>query len=210
MSGTSTTRRTGWCGGSRRPADAAVPDYLLYALIVGCEAAFWLVLLLALVARYLLKRERQSRVLLYALPGIDLLLLTFTTVDLAGGTPATFAHGLAAAYVGFTLMFGSLAVKWADQRFAYWAKAGPPPEKAPSRGWAAVRYEFDLWFRSIAAWVITLILVVALIAYIDNEAITAKLNDWFRFAFGSMVLWFVFGPLWSLVFFRREEKQEAA
>ena len=79
MSGTSTTRRTGRCGGSRKPADAAVPDYLLYALIVGCEAAFWLVLLLALVARYLLKRERLSRGLLYSLPGIDLLLLTFTT-----------------------------------------------------------------------------------------------------------------------------------
>src|SRR5262245_9724080 len=187
-----------------------MPDYLLYALIVGCEAGFWLVLLMALAARYLLKREPLSRVLLLSLPGLDLLLLTFTTVDLAGGTPATFAHGLAAAYVGFTVMFGSLAVKWADQRFAYWVKAGPPPEKAPSLGWPAVRYEFMLWFRSIAAWVITLILLVALIAYIDDEAITAKLNDWFRFAFGSVILWFIFGPVWSLVFFKREAKQGAA
>jgi len=186
-----------------------MPDYLLYALIIGCEAGFWLVLLLALVARYLLKREKLSRALLFSLPGLDLLLLTFTTVDLAGGTPATFAHGLAAAYVGFTVMFGSLAVKWTDQRFAYWVKAGPPPEKAPSLGWPAVRYEFMLWFRSIAAWIITLILLVALIAYIDNEAITAELNDWFRFAFGSVIVWFVFGPVWSLVFFRRE-KQETA
>jgi hypothetical protein len=184
------------------------PDYLLYSLIVGCEVAFWLVLVLALAARYLLQRERLSRGLLLALPGVDLLLLAFTTVDLASGTPATFAHGLATAYVGFTVAFGSMAVRWADQRFAYWVKAGPPPQKAPSRGWSAVRYEFALWFRSIVAWIITIVLLSALIAYIDNEAITAKLDKWFRFAFGSVILWFIFGPVWSLVFFRREAKPE--
>src|SRR6478735_3532234 len=146
-------------------------NYLLYWLIVGCEAAFWLVLALALAARYLLQRERLSRGLLFALPGVDLLLLAFTTVDLASGTPAAFAHGLATAYVGFTVAFGPILVKWADQRFAHWVKAGPPPEKAPSRGWPAVRYEFGLWFRCIVACVITVVLLVALIAFIDNEVI---------------------------------------
>ena len=184
------------------------PDYLLYSLIVGCEAAFWLVLGLALAARYLLQRERLSRGLLLALPGVDLLLLAFTAADLASGTPATFAHGLATAYVGFTVAFGSIAVRWADQRFAYWVKAGPPPQKAPSRGWPAVRYEFGLWFRNIVAWIITIALLIALIAFIDDEAITADLDDWFRFAFGSVIVWFILGPLWRLVFFRREAKPE--
>ena len=183
-------------------------NYLLYWLIVGCEAAFWLVLALALAARYLLQRERLSHGLLFALPGVDLLLLAFTTVDLASGTPAEFAHGLATAYVGFTVAFGSMAVRWADQRFAHWVKAGPPPQKAPSRGWPAVRYEFGLWFRSIVAWVITIVLLVALIAFIDNDAITEPLNEWFRIASGGVILWFIFGPVWSLVFFRREAKPE--
>jgi hypothetical protein len=188
----------------------AESNYLLYWLIIGCEAAFWLVLALALAARYLLQRERLSRALLFSLPGVDLLLLAFTAADLASGTPATFAHGLATAYVGFTVAFGSIAVRWADQRFAHWVKAGPAPQKAPSRGWAAVRYEFGLWFRSIVAWVITIVLLIALIAYVNNEASTAELHDWFRIAFGSVVVWFIFGPLWALVFSWRKAKPEEA
>ena len=118
-----------------------MPDHnlLLYGLIVGCEAAFWLVLGLALAARYLLKRERSSRALLLSLPVIDLLLLVFTAVDLKSGTPATHAHGLATAYVGFTVAFGGIAVRWADQRFAHFFAGGPAPLKPPALGWAAVR-----------------------------------------------------------------------
>ena len=176
---------------------------ILYGLIVGCEAAFWLVLVLALAARYLLRKERLSRFLLYMLPVTDLLLLAFTTMDLRAGTQATFAHGLATAYVGFTVAFGSIAVRWADQHFAFRFAGGPPPTKAPSLGWAAVRYELALWLRSIVAWIIALVLLIALIAYIDNEAVTQELHQWFRIAFGSIFVWFIFGPLWSLVFFRR-------
>jgi hypothetical protein len=96
----------------------------LYWLVVGCEVLFWIVLALGLVARYWLRRDRLSRALLFSLPGIDLLLVAFTAADLKSGTPATFAHGLAAAYVGFTVAFGSLAVRWADERFAHWMAAG--------------------------------------------------------------------------------------
>ena len=144
----------------------------LYGLIVGCEAAFWFVLALALVARYVFRRIRLSRILLYALPVVDLLLFVFTALDLRSGTPAAFAHGLATAYVGFTIAFGALLVDWADQRFAHRFAGGPPP--------------------------------VALIAYVDREADTQELQVWFRIAFVSVVLWFVFGPVWNLVFFRRE------
>ena len=174
----------------------------LYGLIVGCEAAFWVVLVLALAARYLLRHERLSRALLLSLPLIDLLLLAFTAVDLKSGTAATFAHGLATAYVGFTVAFGSVAVRWADAHFAYRFAGGPEPPGART-GWPAVRYELELWLRSIVAWVIAIVLLIALIAYIDDEAITQPLHDWFRYAIGSVFLWFVFGPVWSVVFFRR-------
>lgn len=178
-------------------------SYYLYWLIVGCEVAFWLVLVLGLIARYVLRRELLSRVLLLSLPAVDLLLLAFTAVDLESGTEATFAHGLATAYVGFTVAFGAVMVRWADKRFAHRFASGPPPGLAPTRGWPAVRYELALWFRSIVAWAITLALLIALIAYIDNETATRELHTWFRIAFGSMLLWFIFGPLWRLVFFRR-------
>ena len=114
-------------------------SYLLYGLIVACEVGFWVVLLAALAARYLLRKEPLSRALLLGLPLIDVLLLIFTALDLRRGAPATFAHGLAAAYLGFTIAFGGMAVKWADAHFAHRFAAGPLPAKAPSRGWAAVR-----------------------------------------------------------------------
>lgn len=180
------------------------PTYLYWA-IIGCEAAFWLVLLAALAVRYRWRRQRLSRTLLLALPVVDLLLLLFTSFDLRSGTSADFAHGLATAYVGFTIAFGGILVAWADQHFAHRFAGGPAPPPAPSRGWPAVRYEFGLWLRSVVAWAITLALLTALITFIDDATRTAALEQWFRFAFGGVVLWFVFGPAWSLVFFRREK-----
>ena len=173
-------------------------------LIVSCEAAFWIVLALALAARYVLKRNVLSRALLFALPAIDLLLLVFTAMDLRAGTPVTFAHGLATAYVGFTVAFGPVLVRWADRHFAHRFASGPPPATTPVFGWADVRQELVLWLRCIVAWIITVAILIVLIGYIDNEAITRELYVWFRIAFGSVILWFVFGPVWSLVFFRRE------
>jgi hypothetical protein len=175
----------------------------LYWLIVGCEAAFWILLFFALAARYLLRRIQLSRALLFALPVVDILLLVFTALDLRAGTPATFAHGLATAYVGFTLAFGTVVVDWADQRFAHWFANGPPPVGAPARGWPAIQYELALWLRCIVAWAITIVLLIALIAYVDNAALTKPLHDWFRIAFGSIVLWFVFGPVWGVLFLSR-------
>lgn len=177
----------------------------LYFLIVGCEAAFWLVLALALAARYLLERENLSRALLLSLPVIDLLLLAFTAVDLKSGTPATFAHGLATAYVAFTVAFGSVAVRWADERFAHRFAAAPPPAKPPAYGWPAVRYEFGLWFRCILASAIAIVLLIALIAFIDDESVTAPLRSWFQISAAWTIAWFIFGPAWSLVFFRRRQ-----
>jgi hypothetical protein len=172
--------------------------YLLYVLIVACEIGFWIVLLLGLTCRYLLRRERLSHALLLSLPLIDVLLLIVTAVDLRQGSSATFAHGLAAAYVGFTVAFGAMAVKWADAQFAHRFAAGPAPPKPPSRGWSAVRYEFILWVRCIVACFITIFLVEALIQFVGAGETTQPLVAWHKRAFGCIVIWFFFGPVWSL------------
>lgn len=172
--------------------------YLLYALIVACEVGFWLILVLALAVRYLLRREALSRALLFGLPLIDVLLLAITATDLRRGTPATLAHGLAAAYLGFTVAFGGMAVTWADQHFAHRFAAGPAPAPAPSRGWALVRYDLQLWARCVVACLITVTLVEALVLFVGNPEGTAPLLAWHRHAFGCVVLWFLFGPVWSL------------
>ena len=172
--------------------------YLLYALIVACEVGFWVVLLLSLALRYLLRKGRLSRALLLCLPLVDVLLLVFTAMDLRRGSTATYAHGLAAAYIGFTVAFGGLAVKWADAHFAHLFAGGAPPEKAPSRGWPAVRYDLNLWARCIAACVITVVFIEALVWFVGPRADTEPLLDWHKHAFGCIVLWFFFGPVWSL------------
>jgi len=172
--------------------------YFLYALIVACEVGFWVILLLALAVRYLLREEPLSRGLLFCLPLIDVMLLVFTAMDLRRGATATFAHGLAAAYVGFTVAFGGMAVKWADAHFAHRFAAGPVPGKAPTRGWQAVRYDFSLWARCIVACVITMALVEALVQFIGASEATQPLLAWHKHALGCIVFWFLFGPLWSL------------
>ena len=172
--------------------------YLLYSLILACEVGFWVVLFAALAVRYLLVKERLSRALLLCLPLVDVLLLIFTAMDLRRGSTATFAHGLAAAYVGFTVAFGGMAVKWADAHFAHRFAAGPVPAKVPSHGWNAVRYDFNLWGRCIVACIITIALVEALVQFVGSGKATEPLLAWHKHAFGCIVLWFVFGPAWSL------------
>jgi len=174
------------------------PHYLIYALIVACEAAFWVVLLLALAVRYLARKESLSRGLLLSLPLIDVALLVFTALDLRGGSTATFAHGLAAAYVGFTVAFGGIAVKWADAHFAHRLAGGPAPPKAPARGWAAVRYDLNLWIRCIVACAITVVLIEALIYLVGRDDTTRSLLAWHMQVVAVIVFWFIFGPLWAL------------
>ncbi len=171
---------------------------LLYALIVACEVGFWVLLALALVARYLLRKERLSRILIIALPLIDALLLSFTAADLHRGATATFAHGLTAAYLGFTVAFGGVAVKWADAHFAYKFAAGPTPTRVPSRGWPLIAYDLKLWGRCIVACLITMVLVEALAQFLGNSEAKMPLLAWHKHAFGCIVLWFFFGPAWSL------------
>lgn len=173
-------------------------SYLLYALIVACEVGFWVILILALAVRYLLRKERLSRALLFCLPLLDFLLLLFTATDLRGGTTAAFAHGLAAAYLGFTVAFGSLAVKLADSHFAYRFAAGAEPTKTPTRGWQLVRYDLGLWGRCIVACLVTMALVEALVRFVGNADTTQPLLVWHKHAFGCIVLWFFLGPAWSL------------
>ena len=181
----------------------------LYWLIIGCEIAFWIVLALALTVRYVLRLDRHSRLLLLALPVVDLLLLGFTALDLKDGRPAGLAHGLAAAYVGVTVAFGGITVSWADGHVAHWFTGSPKPAAAPTRGWPALRYELLLWARCIAAALITIVLVAGLIAFVNDEARTEALQAWFRIPLGGVFFWFLFGPLWTLLFTSWRRKRDA-
>jgi len=74
--------------------------------IIGCEIAFWIFILAGLTARYIFKMKRTSAVLLILTPVTDLFLLTATVIDLKNGTPASAMHGLAAIYLGVSIVYG--------------------------------------------------------------------------------------------------------
>lgn len=171
---------------------------LLLGLVVACEVGFWLCLLAGLVCRYVLRLPRLSTALLWCVPLIDLVLLGVTILDLRSGTTATLAHGLAAAYVGFTVAFGPVVVRWADARFAYRFSGGPRPAPPPAEGWPAVRYEFRLWARSLVAVAITDALLFLMTALTADPSRTRALEAWYYLPVGTVVIWFVLGPLWSL------------
>ena len=102
---------------------------MLVVVIVACEVLFWVFLVAGLSARYLLRRPRLGAVLLALSPAADLVLLGATALDLRGGATATFAHGLAAIYLGFSLAYGRTLIRWADVRFAHRFAGGDAPRK---------------------------------------------------------------------------------
>src|SRR3712207_9123476 len=113
---------------------------MLIALIVATEIAFWVLLAAGLATRYLLRWKRTSTVLLASVPLVDLVLLVATTIDLAGGATARGAHGIADAYIGFSVAFGPRPIRWADQSFHHRFAGGPEPRASPRGGREATRY----------------------------------------------------------------------
>ena len=151
---------------------------VLIALIIACEIGFWIVLSGGLVARYLLRRPRLGAALLICVPLVDLVLLAATTVDLARGATAGFGHGLAAAYIGVSVVFGPGMVRWADERFAHRFAGGPPPTRPPRSGPERTRYEWREFAKALLVWAIACGLLLVAIAVVGDADRTAALEGW--------------------------------
>lgn len=127
---------------------------MIAAMIVACEIGFWLFVLGGLACRYLIGARRLGAALLASTILVDLALLTFTVVDMKNGATATLAHGLAAVYIGISLVFGPSMIRWADERFAHRFAGGPKPAKKPQYGVEHARHERRMWAKHLLAWMI--------------------------------------------------------
>ncbi|MEV0733708.1 hypothetical protein [Polymorphospora sp. NPDC050346] len=172
---------------------------MVLAVIVACEIGFWVVLGAGLVARYLLRMRRLGAALLVCVPLVDVVLLVATVIDLRGGATATFVHGLAAAYLGFSVAFGHSMVRWADQRFAHRFAGGPPPWKPPKGGSARVRYEWREWGKAVLAWVIACALLGGGILLVGDGARTGELAAWVARLTAVIVIWLLAYPVWTTI-----------
>lgn len=110
---------------------------MIVGVIVACEIAFWVFVAAGLGARYVLRRERLGMGLLVAAPVVDLVLLSVTAFDLGRGGYAGVAHGLAAAYLGFSVAYGHRLITWADRRAGHLRDGAPLP--ARPFGWEHTR-----------------------------------------------------------------------
>jgi hypothetical protein len=156
--------------------------------IAVCELAFWALLLGGMAARYWWRRRRASTVLLALIPVADALLLAFTAIDLGRGAEAHWTHGLAALYLGFSVVLGPVVVAATDRRFAK-----RPPLRIG---------HWRLWLRVVAASALAA-LVLASLTLVARDP--EPLSGWF----GTLALiaagWLLLGPLWTELVSRKKE-----
>ena len=172
---------------------------MLIAIIVLTEIGFWVVLGAGLITRYLLGRRRLGGVLLALVPLVDLVLLVATVVDLSNGATADFKHGLAAAYIGFSVAFGHSVIRWADQRFAHRYAGGPPPWRPPKGGRERAAYEWREFGKAALAWAISVGLLLAAIAIVGDASRTEALQGWIArltIILGIWSIWPISHTLW--------------
>lgn len=165
-------------------------------VIAAGEIGFWVAIVAGLLARYLLRLKRTSTVLLAATPVIDIVVLVATFIDLSNGAKANFVHGLAAVYLGFSVVFGPAMIRWADVRFAHRFAGGPPsPPKPQGRGKA--RAEWRDWGKCVLACGIAAGVLLLLILFVGNTEQVAELWGWLPRLGVLTAIWFATGPLWQ-------------
>ncbi|MFD9960860.1 hypothetical protein [Amycolatopsis sp. NPDC058986] len=179
-------------------------DNPMAAVIAAGEIAFWVFIVAGLVARYPLRLKRTGGVLLAMTPVIDVVVLVLTVVDLAGGAKANFVHGLAAVYLGFSVVFGPGMIRWADVRFAHRFAGGPPPPPKPA-GRERARKEWRDWGKCVLASAIAAVLLLAAILVIGTPEQVAPLWGWLPRLGVLTAIWFATGPLWQEIFGERAE-----
>jgi len=170
------------------------------AVIAAGEIGFWVCILAGLISRYVLRMRRTSTALLAATPLIDLMVLIATMVDLSHGAQASLVHGLAAVYLGFSVVFGPAMIRWADVRFAHRFAGGPAPRKPYSNRHERLRYEWREWGKCLLACGIAAAVMLVLIFAVGTPEQTRPLwadGGWLPKLGLVVVIWFAVGPLWA-------------
>lgn len=143
-------------------------------LIVGVEIAFWVVILLGLITRYIAKKKRLGLFFLALTPVIDLVLLIATAVDLYNGATATTVHAIAAIYLGVSIAFGKSMIAWADRQFMYYIlKEGE--KTAKKSGYAHARHEIKGSLQHVLAFMIGGAFIFGIHLFIADPERTAGL-----------------------------------
>ncbi|WP_398574474.1 hypothetical protein [Staphylococcus equorum] len=145
-------------------------------LIIFCEVAFWVVMLLGLVTRYILKQKTLGLFFLALTPVIDLILLITTGIDLMNGATAATPHAIAAVYISLSLVFGKSMINWADDRFRYYVmKQGPKPYKPV--GLAYSKNYAKSWLKHLLSYIIGTGILHLIVFLINDKSRTEAMDN---------------------------------
>lgn len=145
-------------------------------LIIFCEIAFWVVILLGLVTRYIFKRKNLGLFFLALTPVLDLILLVSTILDLYHGATAELPHAIAAVYIAVSIVFGKSMIQWADERFQYYImKEGPKPYKP--KGIAYAKQYGKSWVKHLISYILGTGILHLIIFIIHNPKRTEAMDD---------------------------------
>ncbi|MFE9403635.1 hypothetical protein ACFYNY_17860 [Streptomyces sp. NPDC006530] len=151
---------------------------MIVTLIIACEAGFWVLLALGLALRYVVGMRRTSVAVLLCEPLLEVVLLVVTAIDLKNGAQPDWKHGLAAVYIGFSVVMGHELVTRVDAWVAYRFAGGPKPARAPRGGAARTAYEWRVAGRFTGAALLATALLQAAIWYVGGDGATDSLRAW--------------------------------
>lgn len=151
-------------------------------MIVLCEVAFWVVILIGLSLRYLFNLKKLSFFFLALTPFIDVILIAITSLDLYRGATATVAHGLAPVYIGVSLAFGKNMIDWIDIRFQKYILKSDSPMPEKLTGIPFAKHYAKGFLRHLIAFAIGCAILALMIFYIDDSSRTEAL-------YGIMKVW---------------------
>lgn len=150
---------------------------MVAVLIVICEVAFWVLLAAGLALRYWAKMPRASVAVLLCEPLLEVLLFVVIVIDLKNGAEPDWKHGLAAAYIGYSIALGHYTIKWVDVRVAHRFAGGPPPS-TPKYGAARAAHEW----RIAALWILASLIAIGLlqgaVSYVGGDGEVGSLRAW--------------------------------
>ncbi|WP_297005218.1 hypothetical protein [uncultured Corynebacterium sp.] len=180
--------------------------------IIACEIGFWILILAGLTARYPLNMPRTGLVLLAATPVVDLLLLTFTVVDLRSGGEPNAVHGLAALYLGFSVVFGHRMIAWADRTYRRRIRHEDVPDPRPTGYGPKLRAEIIDFGRALLAAGIAAAILEICVLLVNGTPHAAEATDtlrgWYDALEVVLLIWLVTGPVWQ--FFSRPAAEQDA
>ncbi len=170
---------------------------MILTVIIACEVGFWIAVLGGLTTRYLLGARRLGAALLVCAPLVDVVLLVAVAAHLDSGATASWHHGLAALYIGFSVTYGHRMISWSDAWFAHRFAGEPAAVKL-----TGAEYTRRCWgdlVRTVGAALIVAGILAAITWWVGDPSRTAALARW-NGALGVVVaaefIWTVSYTLW--------------